>query len=110
MQLSPQDVNRLKKIGYSPADFSTRKEGFRTLRNVKGVCYFFDQKTRSCKVYAKRPEGCRYYPIVYSVDEGKPIIDEEVCRRVSTVTTEDLEKATPRLTKLARKLLVNQGS
>ena len=108
MQLSPQDVSRLKKLGYSPADFSTRKEGFVTLRNVKGVCYFFDRKTSSCRVYANRPEGCRYYPIVYSVDEGKPMIDEEVCQRTSTITADDLKKTAPKLTRLARNLIKNQ--
>jgi Fe-S-cluster containining protein len=110
MQLTPQDVNRLKKLGYNPAKFTTRKEGFKTLSNVKGVCYFFDTKTSSCKVYTNRPEGCRYYPIVFSIDEGKPIIDEDVCQKASTITRADLERTAPKLAKLAGKLMKNKES
>jgi hypothetical protein len=95
----------LKRLGYNPTDFSTRKEGFRTLRNIRGVCYFFNGNTSTCKIYADRPEGCRYYPIVYSVDESKPMIDEEVCERTSTITARDLEETAPKLTSLARRIM-----
>jgi Fe-S-cluster containining protein len=105
MQLSTQDISRLKRLDYDPADFTTKKEGFKTLRNIKGVCYFFDAKSSSCKVYTNRPEGCRYYPIVYSIDEGRPIVDEEVCKKASTITEEDLEKTAPKLARLVRKLM-----
>jgi hypothetical protein len=108
MQLSAQDVSRLKKLGYDPAAFMRRREGFRTLRNVKGVCYFFDKNTCHCKVYENRPDGCRYYPIVYCVDEDRLMIDEEVCQRTSTITLRDMEETAPKLTRLARKLIAQK--
>jgi Fe-S-cluster containining protein len=110
MQLSLQDVARLRRLGYDPANFTTKKGGFKTLRNVRGVCYFFDAKTSSCTVYANRPEGCRYYPIIYCVDEKRPIIDREVCPRTSTITGADMIEVAPKLAKLAGKLIKNSES
>jgi Fe-S-cluster containining protein len=86
-------------------DFTKTREGFRTLRNVNGVCYFYDTERKSCKVYEKRPEGCRYYPVMYCLDEGKPIIDEETCNKAYTITKAELKKITPRLTRLVMRIL-----
>ena len=105
MQISPRDVRRLRKRGYGPADFSTEKEGFQTLKNVNGVCYFFDAKNKACKVYEDRPEGCRYYPIVYSIDQHMPTVDRDVCRRTSTITKEEIRRTAPKLLKLAKELM-----
>ncbi|WXG43826.1 MAG: YkgJ family cysteine cluster protein [Promethearchaeati archaeon SRVP18_Atabeyarchaeia-1] len=105
MQLSPQDIRRLQRLGYDPSDFTTKKGGFDTLKNVNGVCYFFEAKSNACKVYACRPEGCRYYPIVYSIDERKPVIDGEVCERTFTITGEEIKRAAPRLAELAKQLM-----
>jgi Fe-S-cluster containining protein len=105
MQLSSQDVKRLERLGYTSRNFTTLKKGFLTLKNVGGVCFFFNTKSNSCNVYANRPEGCRYYPVIYSLDDKKPTIDEAVCDKASTITKEELGKITPKLTKLIRRIL-----
>ena len=105
MQLSSEDIKRLERLGYRSRDFTTRRKRFRSLKNVNGVCYFFDTKSNSCKVYEKRPEGCRYYPVIYCLDEGKPIIDEEVCKKASTITKEEMKRITPKLTKLIKGIM-----
>jgi Fe-S-cluster containining protein len=105
MQLSSRDIERLERLGYASRDFTTTRRGFRTLRNVDGVCYFYDAENKSCKVYEKRPEGCRYYPVMYCLDEGKPIIDEETCNKTYTITKGELKKITPRLTRLIKRIL-----
>jgi len=105
MQLSSEDIKRLESLGYRSKDFTTTRKRFRSLKNVNGVCYFFDTKSNSCKVYANRPEGCRYYPVIYCLDEEKPIIDEEVCKKASTVTKEELKRITPKLTKLIKRII-----
>jgi len=105
MQLSSQDIKRLERLGYRGRNFTAKRKDFRTLKNVNGVCYFFDIKSKSCKAYANRPEGCRYYPVIYCLDEGKPIIDEEVCDKASTVTKEELKRITPKITKLIKRIM-----
>ena len=72
MQLSDKDVKRLEKIGFKRDEFSTVIDGVRVLRNVDGKCFFL--KNGKCSVYRQRPLGCRLYPVVYDVDEGKAVI------------------------------------
>ncbi len=50
-------------------DFTFKnKDGFWQLRNIKKYCFFFNKKTKLCSIYSFRPEGCRYYPLIYLVD------------------------------------------
>ncbi len=105
MQLSLNDIRRLEKLGYDRGDFTIIKDGFYTLKNRKGACYFFDTKSRCCKAYAKRPLGCRYYPIVYSLDKNQPIIDEEECHKASTITEHELKTTAPKLARLIRRII-----
>lgn len=44
------------------------KDGFWQIRNIKKYCYFFNEKTKLCNIYEFRPEGCRYYPLIYLED------------------------------------------
>jgi len=105
MQLSSQDIKRLERLGHRSRNFARIKKGFRTLKNVDGFCFFFDIKSGGCKVYRNRPEGCRYYPIVYCLKEGKPTIDEQVCSKAYTVTEEEMNRIAPKLTRLVRRIL-----
>lgn len=105
MQLSVQDIKRLERLGYNRKEFTIMKKGFRSLRNLNDVCFFFDPESKHCKVYANRPEGCRFYPIVYSLSDKKPIIDNEVCRNTSTITISELERASPDLTRLIKRII-----
>jgi hypothetical protein len=105
MQLSLDDILRLEKLGYARKDFVRVKNGFYTLKNRDGVCFFFDAKPRSCSVYANRPDGCKYYPIIYSLDEKRPIADNDECHRASTVTRQELKANAPKLARLIKRIL-----
>jgi Fe-S-cluster containining protein len=46
----------------------------------KGKCVFFDEESKSCKIYENRPLACRAYPLACSginLREAKEIIGEE---------------------------------
>jgi Fe-S-cluster containining protein len=105
MQLSLSDIRRLEKPGYNRGEFTIIKNGLYTMKNRRGACYFFDTKSKRCKVYPRRPEGCRYYPIVYSLDKKQPIIDEEECHKASTITEHELKTASPKLARLIRRII-----
>jgi Fe-S-cluster containining protein len=86
MVLSQADVDRLVAKGHKQADFSeTDEDGFVKLRNVdatapdEGKHCFFLRESR-CSVYADRPEGCRWYPVILS-DSGKVVRDEDCPHR-----------------------------
>jgi Fe-S-cluster containining protein len=105
MQLSLNDIRRLEKLGYERGEFTIIKDGFYTMKNRKGACCFFDKKSKCCRVYAKRPEGCRYYPMMYSLYEKQPIIDEKECHNASTITEHELKATTPRLVRLIERIV-----
>ena len=54
--------------GLDHEEFSVKKGRFRVLKNVDGRCFFYDQKTGTCRIYAARPIGCSLYPLVFSED------------------------------------------
>ena len=65
IKLILEKYNRPIKI----EDFTFKnKDGFWQLRNIKKYCYFFNEKTKLCNIYEIRPEGCRYYPLIYLED------------------------------------------
>ncbi len=105
MQLSLSDILRLEKLGYFRRDFARIEDGLYTLRNHDGACFFFDTQSRSCKVYSDRPEGCKYYPIIYSLDENRSITDSEECHRASTITERELRASAPNLARLVKRIL-----
>ncbi|MBD3340675.1 MAG: hypothetical protein GF353_16325 [Candidatus Lokiarchaeota archaeon] len=57
-------------------DFSTLdKNNNRILKNVNGYCIFYNRNTRLCKIYEYRPQGCKFYPLVYDVKKKKCKLD-----------------------------------
>ena len=81
MLLSSNDIDRIKKnnpIHLKTVNFARKtEEGFNQLVNVKGYCVFFDSATKLCTIYDVRPQGCRFYPLIYDSDKKHCIFDEE---------------------------------
>jgi hypothetical protein len=101
MELSENDAEKLERIGYSREKFSIVGEGgILHLRNVCKLCYFFDSAKRKCRVYARRPLGCRLYPIVYSLD-GCATVDP-FCPMTSNICQEELRAKESELIKLVK--------
>ena len=73
MPLSNQDVKRIKTLGYSKKFFVTPKNGWLQLKNKDGKCVFHDGSM--CIIYNHRPEGCKFYPVIYEKDNGCAILD-----------------------------------
>jgi len=109
MMLSEEDVKRLESLGYSKEKFTVEKDGFLFLKNIDGRCFFLDPTTMRCRVYDFRPTGCRFYPIVYLMDEKRCVVDED-CPMKHTVTEDDIEMYCKEIEKFVRKLLEESAS
>jgi Fe-S-cluster containining protein len=99
MELSSMDIERLEKTGYFRKDFSFLDDGVAHIKNVAGVCYFFNPALKKCKVYKERPLGCYVYPVVHV--ESKGVAIDEFCSMGQTVSRLELK----RKGKILRKLL-----
>jgi len=74
MFLSNMDVSRIEKLGFSVEDFLEEKDGFLVLKNVDDKCFFL--KDKLCSIYENRPQGCRFYPLIYDFEQERVIIDK----------------------------------
>ena len=99
MLLSAKDIERLERKGYD-RDFFVRfdSEGYATLRNYRGYCVFYDAGKSRCKVRARRPSGCRIYPVIY--DETKGVIVDPICPSHGSVTEKQKAKRGEKVLKL----------
>jgi Fe-S-cluster containining protein len=103
MLLSNEDIERLERKGYE-RDFFVRidKEGYAMLRNRDGVCVFFDPEKRVCRERAKRPLGCRIYPVMF--DEDKGIVVDDICPAKNTLTEKQKAKRGKKVLKLLKRI------
>lgn len=98
--MTRKDAQRIDALGYSRDEYLVRaKDGFCELKNVNGFCYFYDPETKHCRIYEHRPDGCRYYPIVYHAKKSKCITDMD-CPSRETVSREEIRKVCHRVKKL----------
>ena len=74
MLLTNSDVERIEGLGFR--DFYLEKDGFLVMKNINGRCFFLCEDGR-CRIYRDRPEGCRAYPFVFDMNEGKVVRDSE---------------------------------
>ncbi|HWG92395.1 MAG TPA: YkgJ family cysteine cluster protein [Candidatus Thermoplasmatota archaeon] len=83
MPLQNADIQRLEKAGHAREKFANVNEehGFALLKNTEPTdgsrphCVFLVES--KCSVYEHRPDGCRYYPIVYQPAKRGPVRDTE---------------------------------
>ena len=84
MPLSESDIeliiaNSLKNL--KQEDFAKKKnEDYFQLKNINGHCFFLDDQSKLCKIYATRPQGCRFYPIIFDFNRDQCVFDEECPR------------------------------
>jgi len=77
--------------------------GFCELKNVDGHCYFYNLDTKECTIYENRPEGCRYYPIIYHSLKRKCLVDSD-CPSAETMSREEIRKICHKVRKLVETL------
>ncbi|MFX0105926.1 MAG: YkgJ family cysteine cluster protein [Candidatus Hodarchaeota archaeon] len=86
MILSQQDI-RLIKMNYpnnireNDFVFKNKNEQFQ-LKNVEGNCVFLEPISKNCSIYKYRPQGCRFYPLIYDLNQKKCRLDDD-CPRTS---------------------------
>jgi len=74
MTLSNADVNRIVKLGYSKEEFLDEIDGFLALKNIEEHCFFLEDKR--CLIYESRPQGCRFYPLIFDFESNEFMIDD----------------------------------
>ena len=76
MILSQKDIQRIATSGFKATDFCFYdEEGFPRLRNVNNACFFL--RENKCQIYSSRPQGCRYYPLIYDSSLDKVVLDTD---------------------------------
>ena len=86
MIVSRQDIeliktsypNNLRKQDFV---FKNNNDQFQ-LKNIEGHCVFLDNSSKNCNIYRYRPQGCKFYPLIYDINEEKCKLDED-CPRTS---------------------------
>ena len=86
MILSFEDIALIKKnsidnIGEGDFVFKNEDEQFQ-LKNIDGHCVFLNLSLKTCKIYKYRPQGCRFYPLIFDISTKKCKLDED-CPRTS---------------------------
>jgi len=81
MILSEQDIRLILDYNeryQNKDDFSfINREGLHQLKNVDGHCYFFNINSNKCAIYNQRPQGCRFYPLIYDHFRKRCILDDD---------------------------------
>ncbi len=76
MILSRKDIQRIVALGFEATDFCFYDDnGFPRLRNVNNACFFLNEN--KCRIYSSRPQGCRYYPLIYDSSLDKVVFDTD---------------------------------
>jgi Fe-S-cluster containining protein len=75
MILSNNDVKRINKMGFGTKFFVTQKNGWMHLKNQGGRCVFHDRT--KCLIYRSRPDGCRLYPVIFDMERGCAVLDND---------------------------------
>ncbi|NHJ03358.1 MAG: YkgJ family cysteine cluster protein [Candidatus Heimdallarchaeota archaeon] len=103
MILSQNDIKRIETAGYKIEEFSFKdEEGFIKLKNIENKCYFL--QNNKCSIYLIRPQGCKFYPIIYDLDEKKAILDPE-CPLIDTIPLKMVTRFTNNLKKFIQLIL-----
>jgi Fe-S-cluster containining protein len=99
MPLSERDIQLLEKTGHMRKQFvHVNRKGYAQLCNRNGYCVFYNREKNSCRVYRRRPAGCRLYPIIYSEQEG--VVTDNICPTRHTVTKTEIKRKTGTLMRL----------
>jgi Fe-S-cluster containining protein len=58
-------------------DFCEIKNDYYILKNDNGHCIFLNPENNQCIIYDNRPQGCRYYPMLFDPHKNKCELDSE---------------------------------
>ena len=81
MILSKQDLNII--LNNTPNTLKKddivfkNSDGFFQLKNFMRHCVFFNISSKECKIYELRPQGCKFYPLIYDHDNKSCVMDTD---------------------------------
>ena len=106
MMVSKRDINlilRKNSLALREEDFIVESNGYFQLRNINGHCIFLDISTKTCNIYINRPQGCRFYPLIYDKDKETCVFDED-CPRTHLFynSNDEFEKTCKQIKKFVR--------
>ena len=109
MILSKKDVNTILKNfakSLEKEDFVLKIDGYFQLKNTHGHCVFFDISTKTCKIYSFRPQGCRFYPMIYDNNNKLCVLDND-CPRTTLFyqTNQEFKKACEKIKQFLKEQL-----
>ena len=97
MLLSSEDIQVIENLGFEIDSFAVLTDnGLYQLQNVDGHCFFL--QNNQCSIYAHRPQGCRFYPIIFDLDSQHAVLDldcpmrETISRKIVLSFEKDLKK------------------
>lgn len=103
MILSSEEVQIIIDCGYDKEDFCyVDEEGFIRLKNVNGICFFL--RDNKCIIYSSRPQGCKFYPIIFDLDTNKAIVDPD-CPLAVSISSKTISTFNKDLKKFIRKIM-----
>lgn len=79
MTISEKDIQLIleTKQDLKQEDFVIKGEDeLYQLKNTEGHCVFLSPTTITCEIYEVRPKGCRFYPLIYDLEQKKCIFDD----------------------------------
>jgi len=80
MELTKEDVFLIENnSSYIKEKFSyVDKDGYLVLKKVGNRCIFLSkEKPLSCEIYPYRPQGCRFYPMMFDISKQKCVLDDD---------------------------------
>jgi len=87
MLLSNADIEHIEgEAKQSRWRFAYLRDGYRYLKNKGRYCTFLNH-ARRCSIYDIRPQGCRFYPIIFNPYLNKCVIDKD-CTNKDNISTE----------------------
>ncbi|MFW9879601.1 MAG: YkgJ family cysteine cluster protein [Candidatus Thorarchaeota archaeon] len=110
MILSQQDIKLIKinnsyNLRNQDFVFKNSNEQFQ-LKNFGGNCVFFNYYAKNCNIYKFRPIGCRFYPLIFDINEHKCRLDQDCPRNnLFYKNTQDLKVACQKLKNFLKKKL-----
>jgi Fe-S-cluster containining protein len=81
MILSEKDIKKIilmnPKISKKEDIVFINSEGFYQLKNKDFRCIFYNEQNKECEIYNFRPQGCKFYPLIYNLENDQCLIDKD---------------------------------
>ena len=81
MTLTNEETHRIVSLGYPVESFCfVTSDDFIQLKNLNGRCVFLGEDNY-CSIYEDRPAGCRFYPLIWDLDEEEAVLDDDCAQK-----------------------------